>query len=210
MARDRSAKHAPKTLQMRVLIAAQAARLMAEDGIDDFATAKRKAARRLGATDTESLPSNEEVAAELKIYLTLYKRDEHAERLRALREAAVEIMADLAPFRPYLVGSVLTGTAGRYADLDLHVFTEDAKAIEFFLHDRGLEFKVEETRYFCGDEPRLIPTLTLEWDDIPLRIAVMSLRDERAGLKTSIAGRVIERATANAVAELLADADTDQ
>ncbi len=34
---------------MRARIAATAARIMAEDGIEDFALAKRKAARRLGA-----------------------------------------------------------------------------------------------------------------------------------------------------------------
>jgi hypothetical protein len=39
---------------MRARIAAAAARLMAEDGIDDFALAKRKAARQLGALDTQS------------------------------------------------------------------------------------------------------------------------------------------------------------
>ena len=48
---------------MRARIAAAAARLMAEDGIDDFALAKRKAARQLGASDTESLPRNDEIEA---------------------------------------------------------------------------------------------------------------------------------------------------
>src|SRR5712664_4853012 len=38
--------------QMRARIAAAAARMMAEDGLDDFALAKRKAARQLGAEDT--------------------------------------------------------------------------------------------------------------------------------------------------------------
>jgi hypothetical protein len=46
---------------MRARIAAGAARIMAEEGIDDFALAKRKAARRLGAADTEALPANDEI-----------------------------------------------------------------------------------------------------------------------------------------------------
>src|SRR5947207_13592319 len=37
-----------KQQQMRMRIAAAAARLMAEDGLEDFALAKRKAARQLG------------------------------------------------------------------------------------------------------------------------------------------------------------------
>ena len=41
--------------QMRERIAQLAARLMAVDGIDDFALAKRKAARQAGAPDTRNL-----------------------------------------------------------------------------------------------------------------------------------------------------------
>ena len=58
---------------MRARIAAAAARLMAEDGIDDFALAKRKAARSLGAAETEALPGNDEIEAELRAYLALYQ-----------------------------------------------------------------------------------------------------------------------------------------
>ncbi|HEU4645360.1 MAG TPA: hypothetical protein VFS80_07330, partial [Burkholderiales bacterium] len=72
---------------MRARIAATAARLMAEDGIDDFALAKRKAARQLGAPDTEALPANHEVEAELRAYRALYQAEEHSERIAELRRA---------------------------------------------------------------------------------------------------------------------------
>ena len=62
---------------MRARIAATAARIMAEDGIDDFALAKRKAARQLGAAETEALPANDEVEAELRAYRALYQPEEH-------------------------------------------------------------------------------------------------------------------------------------
>jgi hypothetical protein len=45
----------------RSRIAHLAARLMAEDGIEDYATAKRKAARQAGVADLRQLPTNEEV-----------------------------------------------------------------------------------------------------------------------------------------------------
>ena len=64
---------------MRARIAAAAARLMAEDGIDDFALAKRKAARQLGATDAQALPANDEIEAELHAYRSLYEPEEHAD-----------------------------------------------------------------------------------------------------------------------------------
>ena len=197
----------PKQAQMRTRIAAVAARMMAEDGVDDYAAAKRKAARMLGASDTQSLPGNDEVDAELRTYLALYRQDEHAERLRELREVALGLMADLAQFRPYLAGPVLRGTAGRYAEIDLQVFTDDAKAVELFLVNRSIPYSAAEQRWYCGDEPREVPLLRLEWEGVPVNLAVCKTRDERASLKSSLGGRPIERASASALASLLANED---
>jgi len=43
-----------KQTNTRARIAAAAARLMAEDGIDDFALAKRKAAKQLGVLESQA------------------------------------------------------------------------------------------------------------------------------------------------------------
>src|SRR3954451_8985181 len=80
---------------MRARIAAAAARIMAEDGIDDFALAKRKAARRLGAADTHSLPRNDEIEAELRAYRALYQAGEHPELVAELRHTAFDVMQAL-------------------------------------------------------------------------------------------------------------------
>src|SRR5438105_15216499 len=87
---------------MRARIAAAAARMMAEDGIDDYALAKRKAARQLGAETTHALPGNDEVEEALRAYQELYQSDEQPELLRELRETALDIMEALGDFRPYL------------------------------------------------------------------------------------------------------------
>jgi hypothetical protein len=188
---------------MRARIAAAAARMMAEDGVDDFALAKRKAARQLGATDTQSLPANEEVEAELRAYQSLYQGDEHRDRVRALREVALHAMQSLAAFRPYLAGPVLKGTAGRYADVDLQLFTDDNKAVELFLLNRNVRYDVSEVRRYCGDEVRAVPVLRVEWEDVPVNLAVYAAKDERATLKATPLGRPIERAGIPAVAALL-------
>ena len=62
------AKETSNSRQMRGRIAHLAARLMAVDGIDDYALAKRKAARQAGAPETRNLPTNEEVEEALRIY----------------------------------------------------------------------------------------------------------------------------------------------
>ena len=118
-------------------IAHLAARLMAEDGIEDYALAKRKAARQAGAPDTRELPTNEEIDAALRTYQQIYHQEEHRARLRALRETALRAMQELAQFNPYLTGSVLNGNAGKYADINLQLFTDSAKAVELYLIDRG-------------------------------------------------------------------------
>ena len=85
---------------MRRSIAALAARLMAEDGIADYGLAKRKAARQLGAPETEALPNNAEIETELRAYQALYQVDEQRERLLDMRRAAAEVMRLLDPFKP--------------------------------------------------------------------------------------------------------------
>lgn len=175
---------------------------MAEDGIDDFAAAKRKAARALGASDRESLPTNEEIESELRTYLSLYQREEHEERLRELREIALDAMAAFERFRPYLSGAVLKGTAGRYADIDLHVFTDDPKAVEIHLLNEGIAYETDEQRFFAGDEPRSVPVLTVDWSGVPVNIAVFESRDERRTMRASVGGRPLERAALAAVAAL--------
>ena len=193
----------PKQSQMRAHIAAAAARMMAEDGVDDFALAKRKAARQLGAQDLNALPRNEEVEAELRAYLALYQGDEQRERIDALRRIALAAMQELEHFRPYLSGPVLKGTAGRYADIDLQLFTDDLKSVEFLLLNRGIPYEVSEQRRFSGDEPRSVAVFKVDWDGVPVNLAVHAAKDERTALKNTPLGRPIERAALPAVAALL-------
>src|SRR5580765_7616973 len=138
---------------MRARIAAAAARLMAEDGIDDFALAKRKAARQLGALDTQSLPRNDEIEAELRAYRALYQADEHPQLIGELRRIALEAMQALERFNPYLTGPVLKGIAGPYAEIELQLFPDSTKDVEIFLLDRNITFTTRETRRYSGDHP---------------------------------------------------------
>src|SRR6185503_13014841 len=193
---------------MRARIAAAAARIMAEDGIDNFALAKRKAARSLGAPASEALPANDEIEAELLAYLALYQAEEHPERIAELRAAALEAMRALEDFRPYLTGPVLKGTAGPYAEIELQLFPESTKDVELFLLDRGIEFETQETRRFSGDRVHAVSVLTLLWQDQPLKLSVFDPRDERVALKTSQAGKVLQRAGVAELASLLRDETT--
>ena len=179
---------------MRARIAAAAARVMAEDGIDDFALAKRKAARRLGAPDTESLPTNDEVETELRAYRALYQAADHGKIIAELRTVALDAMRALEQFNPYLTGPVLKGIAGAYSEIDLQLFPDSAKDVEMFLLNRNVAFSTHEARRFSGDRARAASVFTLEWQGVPMRLSVFDHRDERVALKTSQAGRAMDRA----------------
>lgn len=188
-----------KQQHMRIRIAAVAARIMAEDGIEDFATAKRKAARQLGAGDTQSLPNNDEIETELRLYQSLYQGEEQRERVHYLRSQALAAMEQLADFKPYLTGPVLKGTAGRYADIDLQVFADSGKELEIFLLNRNIPFQTSESRHYSGNQERTVSVISLDWQGTSVRVAVYWPGDERHSLKTSPQGRSLERAGLHAV-----------
>ena len=189
----------------RARIAAAAARLMAEDGIDDFALAKRKAAKQLGAADSQALPGNDEIEEALRAYLAIYQAEEHPQRVAELREIALDAMRALERFSPYLTGPVLKGTAGPYAEIELQLFPDSAKEVEIFLLDRNLPYTTYEGRRYAGDRAHAVSVLSLAWQGVPLRLSIFDARDERLALKSSQAGRVMDRAGIAEVGALLRD-----
>ena len=186
-------------------IAYLAARLMAEDGIEDYALAKRKAARQAGMPDMRELPTNEEIEAALRTHQEIYHPEEHRNRLRVLRETAVRAMRELARFNPHLTGSVLNGNAGKYADVNLQLFTDNEKAVELYLIDHRIPYKAEQGRLYSGEEMRTVPVYTLSDHGTDIELTVLSLRDLRSPLRTSPEGRSIERAKLSTVEQLLAE-----
>jgi hypothetical protein len=135
-----------KHQDMRRRIAHAAARMLAEDGSLDYGSAKRKAARQLGAPDSNNLPDNQQIEEALRSYQALYQADETRAQLTLLRQVAIEYMEQLAAFDPHLTGPVLNGTAGRYTDINLQLFTDDQKDVEFLLMRQASPYQAGEQR----------------------------------------------------------------
>lgn len=192
--------HAPSHPQQRALIASAAARLIAESGISDYALAKRKAAASLGLSENMQLPENAEVEAELRLYQRLFQDQEQKERIDQLRRIASEIMATLQRFNPYLTGSVLDGSAGRYAEIDIQLFTDSAKDVEIFLLNQKMEYEHSVPR-----SDRAEAVLSLHCEDAVANLIVYPRSEERVTFKTRD-GRVRQRARLDTVNRLLADA----
>jgi hypothetical protein len=191
----------------RSRIAHLAARLIAEDGIEDYAAAKRKAARQAGVPDTRQLPTNEEIDEALRTHQTLYGGEAHLERVRELRTAALQVMRELARFNPYLTGSVLSGTAGKYADINLHLYTDEGKDVELFLLNRGIGYRSSERRLWSGDALRSFPTFTVDYHGTEVELVVFERDDLRQPVKTNPEGKPLERARPDAVQVLLSSSE---
>ena len=183
----------------RASIASVAARLMAEHGITDFHLAKRKAARQLGLPEHTAFPDNAEVEAELRAYRSLYQGEEHEELLHALRQTALDLLELLAPFNPYLTGSVLDGTAGEHSRIDILLFADSAKEVEIFLLNRGIDVEHADPR-----NERVEAVLVMETDTADANLVIMPPHLERVSLKFRD-GRPRERIRADALRALISE-----
>jgi len=124
--------------ERRQRLAHEAARLMADTGLTDYAQAKRKAARRLGVPEEAALPGNDEIHAALREYQHLFQREHQSAALRQRREAALQAMAFFADFAPRLTGPVLDGSAGVQSPVLLHLHSDDAEAVARLLLDSDI------------------------------------------------------------------------
>jgi hypothetical protein len=190
---------------LRRQLAYIAARMMAEDGVADYGTAKAKAARQAGLVDAKLLPDNQEIEEALREYQGLYQKEEQPAKLRRLREVAVRVMREFDDFRPALVGSVLSGTAGMHSDVNLQLFTDDPKALTMFLVNRRYRFEEGSRRVRRGERLEEVPQIWLDVDDVTVTLTVLDRDDERTPARPKAdAGEAPSRARLAEVEALLA------
>ena len=199
--------------QLRQLIAQQAARMMAEDGISDYAYAKKKAGRQVGTIDNNILPSNSEIEEELKLYNALFLSDEQPENLLNLRKSALFTMQLLEKFNPHLTGAVLDGTAGLGSETHIHLFADSLKDVEMFLLNKNIPFETNEKSYRVmndgkrdkkGDNRKKVPVFSLEMASGVIKLSVFEVDEIRVATKRATDGSNAERADITEVKHLLA------
>lgn len=191
--------------QMRVRIAQEAARLMSAEGIRDFHAAKRKAAQHLGAPDTRNMPRNIEVEQALSEYQRLFCADEQLSHLRSLRESAVQAMHFFADFRPRLVGSVLSGTAGPHADINLHLFADTVEEVGLFLMEANIPFETASRRLRVGrEEWAELPCFQFMAGEYPVELVVFPVEGRRESPRSPVDGKPMVRGSLSDVEALLA------
>ena len=190
------------TDQIRQLIAQKAAQMMAEDGINDFAYAKKKASKQLGVNEASVMPTNAEIEEEIRLYHEIYNADEQPLELAKLRQAALLTMQLFEKFNPHLTGSVLDGSAGKFSQTNIHLFADSAKDVEMFLLNQQIPFESSEKSYRVSDKPskdkkekvrKTVPVFTLETELGLQKLSVFDVDDMRVAVKRAVDGSNADR-----------------
>ncbi len=133
-------------------IAAAAAALVVDEGLE-YGPAKRRALKQLGLPPRTALPDNLVVEAAVREHLAIFHADTQPAELHALRELALLWMGQrLAEFQPHLGGAVWHGTATELSDIYLQLFSDDPKAVELALINRGVDYEARSVHGLHGHE----------------------------------------------------------
>jgi predicted nucleotidyltransferase len=195
--------------RIRSSIAREAARIMYEEGVREYRDAKRKAAKAFGPEKALSLgshlPSNAEIHEELTRLVRMHEGDVQPARLLRMRLAALSWLELFAPFRPYLVGSVLTGSVTERSDIDIHLFADSSEEVEMFLDERDIPYEPETVSIRHGSEFLDYFHLYLEDEGVVIDCTVYETGERHRRPKSSITGQPMERADAARLRALIAE-----
>lgn len=191
--------------KLRRQITWEAARLMYSRQESEYYRAKMKAARLIaqGWVKPVDLPSNAEIRDEIQSLARIYEGESRVDNLRAMRFSALAMMQRLAPFRPRLIGSTLTGHIREGSDIDLHVFSDTTEGVTHVLDGNGLSYVVEKKPVRKQGEERVFTHIHLT-DRFPFELTVYGTDKANYVFKSSITGKAIERASIAELEQLLA------
>jgi hypothetical protein len=187
-------------------IAAQAARLVVEEGLE-YGPAKRQAVKQLGLPSRTPLPGNDEVEDEVREYIALFCADTQPAELLALRRLAVVWMERMVAFRPYLGGAVWHGTATRLSDIYIQLFCDDSKSAEIALIDHQVRYVPRTVVGFHGESVEALSVHAFSpelKEEVGVHLLVYDLDDVRGALRPDAKGRT-PRGDLTAVRRLLHD-----
>ena len=190
--------------KLRQAIALEAARLMYERIESEYFTAKRKAAKRLCRRGVKpaDLPSNAEIRDQIQVFARIHEGDRRNAHLREMRIHALRLMRLLAPFRPRLIGSVMTGHVRKGSDIDVHVFTDQVGLVTDLLECEGYQFDVERKQIVKHNEARVFTHIHIH-ERFNCELTVYPEVKAHYVFKSSITGKAMESATARELEELL-------
>lgn len=194
-----------RTDNRRAAVADEAARIIQEEGLADFRSAKEKAVERLGLSASNTpLPSNEEVENALAERHRIFRGTDHPVLLHELRRTALTVLHALEIYHARLVGSVLNGTATDFSAIDLHLFSDSSETVGVTLDALGLEHRPTQFRHqFRRGEAERFPGYRFRTLDFECTATVFSIKHRRRAPLSPIDGKPMSRAGIQEVEALL-------
>jgi len=179
---------------------------MAEQGIDDYFLAKRKAADRLGVGDKASLPRNAEIEAALVENQRLFDAHVHADRVRDYRHAARDALQFFSAFSPRAAGAVLSGAIAAGSDLEIHLFADTVEHVTMRLVENNIPYRLVDRRVrTAGNGHVRYPACRFVAKDVPVLAIVFPLDGIREAPRSPIDGKSMRRADLHELESLLTD-----
>ena len=123
------AAHNDAKAKLKDMIAQESARIIAEQGFENFSAAKTKAAKFLNAEKKGCLPNNFEVERKLIQHYKIFHYKSHSNLIYSMRSIALIIMQLFNNYQPFLVGSVANGTASKSSKINIHLTSDNLEEI---------------------------------------------------------------------------------
>lgn len=184
-------------------ITEEAARIIADEGLDDYYQAKLKAANRLGIGN-HALPSNIAVEDALRSYLSLFHGNDSIQRGSHLRGLAIKIMALLEPYQPRLAGAAVTGLVTPFSTIQIHVNADTPEIIAITLTQHNIPYSIKDkTVRFGNNQYQALPTFHFSADNEAIDIWVFDEILRKQPPLSPIDGKPMSRATLNEVQALI-------
>ena len=189
--------------RFKKILAQESAKIIVSQGIENFSDAKIKAAKKLNIENLGCLPSNYEIEKSLKEHYQLFVPEIHADYIKLMREAAIEIMNLFIDFQTYVVGPVVSGTASS-SSINIHLSSEDIydvtqildkNEMKYKLFDKKIKFNKKVNKVFCG--------LSLLYRKMVVEIVIFNSKDIKQRPLSRIDGRPIKRLKINSLKMLL-------
>lgn len=197
------ARSSPNKQRLRLSIAQEAARILAEEGTRDYHAAKLKAAERLGIIERGYLPKNAEIESALITHQRLFKTDVQPHELLLIRQTSLQLMDLFACYAPRIVGPVLRGTADRHSVIELHLFSDVPEEVAIFLMEQRIPYQTSERRWQIGGQICSYPAFRFHSGDYATELTVFPIDGCRQAPRCPVEQRPMQRASRDKLAALL-------
>jgi hypothetical protein len=168
----------------RSIVAKRAAEIIMEEGVTDYLFAKKKAAKSLGLLTNDNLPSNQEIDNALKEYQNIFQEEVDSAIINKIKEEALNTMVLFEDFNPHLTGQLLEGLIPKFPKIQINLFTDNIKEVEYTLLNNNIAFDVKDTIYqeklSKKKSTKTIPAFILEGVWFPIELKVYFENDIRS------------------------------